>query len=122
MNLIKKVKQGATDAAKLAQNKIEMTKIKSQIASKEKEIEHHQALIGEAVFLAYQAGEPIHTKPSVIDHCKVIAQLQNQVQALEQQVLNLKNEKVCTCGHVIPQDDYYCSKCGKKSIAFKEFR
>ncbi|ANE45263.1 hypothetical protein SY83_01750 [Paenibacillus swuensis] len=121
MNIIQKVKQGATDAAKLAQNKVEITKYKSQVASKEREVERYQMLIGQAVFLSFQAGEPypVTSRTTITEHCKVIVHLQKDIEALEQQIMNLKREKVCVCGTVISQEAYYCSMCGKKYIGFK---
>ncbi|ANE45262.1 hypothetical protein SY83_01745 [Paenibacillus swuensis] len=114
MSFLNKMKQGATDAARMAQQTLEVTKLKSQISSKEREIERNHTAIGQAVFAAFQAGDLSSSESAVNEYCSVIVKLQSEIQVVEQQILQVKNERVCTCGHVIPGDATFCSKCGKK--------
>ncbi|MEC0228477.1 zinc ribbon domain-containing protein [Paenibacillus alba] len=114
MSFFDKVKQGATDAAKKAQQTVEITKLKTQISSKEKEIEKHYNLIGESVYAAHLAGNAAQSETDVADLCEGITSIKQEIALIEQKISEARNEKECVCGKVVLADTKFCSVCGHK--------
>jgi len=112
MSFFDKMKQGASEAAKKAQQTMETTRLKTQIASKEKEIEKAFALIGETVFQSHTAGDWKKSEREVIAYCDHIALLRQGIQALEAKIKLAKNEKECRCGKIVTSDVKFCPQCG----------
>ncbi|TDF97519.1 zinc ribbon domain-containing protein [Paenibacillus piri] len=110
MSFFEKMKQGASDAAKKAQQTVEITRLRAQISSKEKEIEKSFALIGESVYQAHSAGD--WKKAAVAAYFAHIQGLQQDIQAIEWKITEAKHEKVCRCGKVVARDVKFCSVCG----------
>ncbi|WP_426446367.1 hypothetical protein ACP26L_21975 [Paenibacillus sp. S-38] len=114
MSFFEKVKQSAAEAARLAQITLEVTKLQTQISSREKEIERKQLLAGQAAVDAYKAGDLKAAERVVAGQSAAIAALQKEILRLQAQILAVKNEKVCPCGSHLPQHALFCSKCGHK--------
>ncbi|MDD9268083.1 hypothetical protein ACFPES_13675 [Paenibacillus sp. GCM10023248] len=112
MSFFDKVKQGASDAAKKAQQTVEITKLKAQISSKEKEIEKFYGLIGESVYSAYMTGDTARYGEIVERLSHGIAMVKQEIVQLEQKLIELRNEKECVCGKVVAADTKFCSTCG----------
>ncbi|MDF2961800.1 MAG: double zinc ribbon-containing protein [Paenibacillus sp.] len=112
MSFFDKVKQGASDAAKKAQQTVEITRLRAQISSKEKELEKTFTLIGEAVYQAHSAGDWKKSEPDVASYCQHIQGLQQDIQAIELKIKEAKHEKVCRCGKVVAREVKFCSVCG----------
>ncbi|RTE11530.1 hypothetical protein [Paenibacillus whitsoniae] len=112
MSFFDKVKQGASDAAKKAQQTVEITKLKAQISSKEKEIEKIYGLIGESVYTAYVAGDPSRYGEIVESYSQGIAAVKLDIEGLEQKLIEVRGEKECVCGKVVPSETKFCSSCG----------
>lgn len=114
MSFFNKVKQGASDAAKKAQQTVEITKMKSQISSKEKDMDKIQLKIGKAVYRAFVSGDLAQSEVEVLDYCEELVLLQQDIDAIEDKIKNMKSEKTCTCGKVVPVDLKFCPECGKR--------
>ncbi|WP_020618728.1 zinc ribbon domain-containing protein [Paenibacillus daejeonensis] len=114
MSFFNKVKQGASDAAKKAQQTVEITKMKSQISSKEKDMDKIQLKIGKAVYRAFVSGDLAESEVEVLDYCEELVLLQQDIDAIEDKIKNMKSEKTCTCGKVVPIDLKFCPECGKR--------
>lgn len=112
MSFFDKVKQGATDAAKKAQQTVEITRYKTQISSKEREIERIYKLIGESVYNSYLAGDYSQVQINVTDFCQGITQINQEISEIEQKITEVRNEKECVCGKVVATDTKFCSSCG----------
>ncbi|NOV02118.1 hypothetical protein [Paenibacillus planticolens] len=112
MSFFDKVKQGASDAAKKAQQTVELTKLKAQISSKEKEIEKFYHLIGESVYAAHVSGSLDRTGEIVERFSHGIEAVKQEIAVLEQKVIEVRNEKECVCGKVVVADTKFCSACG----------
>ncbi|MFD0714315.1 zinc ribbon domain-containing protein [Paenibacillus sp. GCM10027626] len=112
MSFFDKVKQSASDAAKKAQQTVEITKLKSQISSKEKEMDDLYLNIGESVYRAHQAGGSDESEAEVAGFLKELDELQVEIQMLEERIKNIRFEKSCSCGKVVPLDARFCPDCG----------
>ena len=112
MSFFDKVKQGASDAAKKAQQTVEITKLKAQISGKEKDIEKLCLQIGEAVYRGHQAGDISSTEQEVLDCCREADELHGEIKVLEERIKVTRNEKTCTCGKVVALDARFCPDCG----------
>lgn len=119
MSFFDKMKQGASEAAKKAQQTVETTRLKTQIASKEKEIEKAFALIGESVFQSYASGDWKKSEREVAAYCDHISLLRQGIQALENKIKLAKNEKECRCGKIVTSDVKFCPVCG---FQFQDFQ
>ncbi|MCZ8521936.1 hypothetical protein [Paenibacillus caseinilyticus] len=108
------MKQSAAEAARLAQQTLEVTKLNAQIASREKEVERKQLLAGQAAVSAYAAGNIAAAQEAVAEQAGAILDLQKEIEGLQAQVLAVKSEKACRCGHHLPRHALFCSKCGYK--------
>jgi hypothetical protein len=112
MSFFDKVKQGASDAAKKAQQTVEITKLRGQISSKEKEFEKTCLHIGDVVFQAYSGGNWKQGEQSVIAYCEHMKGLRQDIQTLELKIKLTKNEKECRCGKIVAIDVKFCPGCG----------
>ncbi|MBP1964439.1 hypothetical protein [Paenibacillus aceris] len=112
MSFFDKVKQGASDAAKKAQQTVELTKLKAQLSSKEKEIEKFYTLIGESVYAAYISGDSARSGEIVERFSQGIDAVKQEIAVLEQKIIEVRNEKECVCGKVVVADTKFCSACG----------
>lgn len=116
MSFFDKVKQGASEAAKKAQQTVEITKFKTQISLKEREIDKVYKLIGESVFASYQSGNMELVAAHVADFCTGITVIQQEISELEQKIAEVRNEKECVCGKVVAMETKFCSSCGHHFI------
>jgi len=114
MSFFDRVKQGASEAAKKAQQTVEITKLKSQISSKEKEMDKIQLKIGKAVYQAFTTGDLAQSEAEVMDYCEELVLLEQDIAAIDDKIKNMKSEKACTCGKVVPIDLKFCPDCGKR--------
>lgn len=112
MSFFDKVKQGASEAAKKAQQTVEITKFKTQISLKEREIDKIYKLIGESVYTSYLSGDYTQVEANVSDYCQGIAQINQEISEIEQKITEIRNEKECVCGKVVVADMKFCSSCG----------
>ncbi|WP_217592621.1 zinc ribbon domain-containing protein [Cohnella sp. GbtcB17] len=111
--LTETVSKGVSTATEKAQQTVEITKLHSQIAGKRKEIERQYNEIGEAVYKAYLAGDLSKAESEVIPACQLIADKDREIDALEDRVRELRNEKECECGQRVPFQTRFCPACGK---------
>ncbi|WP_219835784.1 zinc ribbon domain-containing protein [Paenibacillus sp. R14(2021)] len=112
MSFFDKVKQGASDAAKKAQQTVEITKLKAQISGKEKDIERIYTQIGTAIYRGHQAGDIAGTEELVAESCRQADELNNEIHLIEERIKAIRFEKTCTCGKVVALDAKFCPDCG----------
>ncbi|OCT13409.1 hypothetical protein A8709_17510 [Paenibacillus pectinilyticus] len=112
MSFFDKVKQGASDAAKKAQQTVEITRLKTQISSKEREIDKIYKLIGESVYTSSLASDFSRVEANVTDYCQGITQIKEEISEIELKITEVRNEKECVCGKVVVADTKFCSSCG----------
>ncbi|RXZ81454.1 zinc ribbon domain-containing protein [Paenibacillaceae bacterium] len=114
MSFFEKVKQGASGAAKKAQQTMETTKLRSQISGKEKEMERICTKIGQSIYEAYSNGDVSQSETTVMDYCGQLTDIQKDIDLIEEKIKNIKSEKTCSCGKVVAVDVNYCPDCGKR--------
>jgi RNA polymerase subunit RPABC4/transcription elongation factor Spt4 len=112
MSFFEKMKQGASDAAKKAQQTMEITKLRTQISSKEKEIEKTFSQIGESVYRAHSEGNWKKAEPDITAYFQHIEGIQQDIHGIELKIKEAKHEKVCQCGKVVAREVRFCSVCG----------
>lgn len=108
------VSKGMSTAAEKAQHTVEITRLSAQISSKRKEIEKRYIEIGEAVYGGYAAGDIRPTETKVVSACGEIAAIVKEIEALDERIMQLRNEKTCECGKRVPYETRYCPSCGRK--------
>jgi len=112
VGIFDKLKDGATKAADLAKDSVEIAKINSQISSKRKEIEKSYLLIGKEVYGAY-TNKQLDTLESLVkEQSNLIRVLEEEVEQLEYKIREIKDEKECVCGKVVSMDTKFCPSCG----------
>ncbi|MEK3913708.1 zinc ribbon domain-containing protein [Paenibacillus sp. FSL H7-0331] len=112
MSFFDRMKQGASGAAKKAQQTVETTKLRTQITAKEKEQEKTSKLIGEAVYKAYTAGNWKQADKEVTAHCQHISALRQEIQSIELKIKQARHMKECRCGKVVASEVKFCPACG----------
>jgi len=122
MSIFDKMKQGASEAARLAQQTVETTKLRSKISTREKEMDRISTRIGKAVFEAYLEGDLSHSEEQVLAYCEELSELRDEITELESRIKHLKEEKTCVCGKVVGPDVNYCPDCGKRLIQPQEVK
>lgn len=112
MSFLDKLKQGASDAAKKAQQTVEITKLKSQISGKERDQDKLYHQIGVALYRSHQAGNVADSEQEVMGCCQQLDELQSDIQMIEERIKMIRFEKTCTCGKIVALDTKFCPDCG----------
>lgn len=112
-NITKKVTETAKVAAKKSGEMVELTKLKMNISSEEDKIEKEYAQMGKIVFETFERGEKVGEEFEA--HCEKIASYRENIKAMKDQILKLKNVKTCPeCGEEVDSEALFCPKCGAK--------
>ncbi|GFN29892.1 zinc ribbon domain-containing protein [Paenibacillus xylaniclasticus] len=114
MSIFDKMKQGASDAARKAQQTIEVARLNSQKASREKDMTRLYTEMGEAMFNAYLSGETAESEETVATCCEQLKALKQEIEALDERIKAVKLEKSCSCGKVVPLNVKFCPDCGAR--------
>ena len=113
MSFFDKMKQGASDAAKKAQQTVEFTKLRAQISAKEKDMDKLFHQIGAAIFHSHQQGNVADSEEEVMGCCQQLDDLHQEIIFTEERIKNIKFEKTCpTCSKVVPLNARFCPDCG----------
>ena len=73
-------------SAKKAQQTVEITKFKTQISLKEREIDKIYKLIGESVYTSYLSRDYTQVEANVSDYCQGIAQINQEIAKLNRRL------------------------------------
>jgi rRNA maturation endonuclease Nob1 len=113
MSLFDKVKQSASEAARKAQQTVEITKLKAQISGKEKDMDKLLYQIGASIYQSHQAGNIAESEEEVVNYCRLLDEVQTEIQFMEERIKNIRFEKTCpTCAKVVPLNARFCPDCG----------
>ncbi|TYP70252.1 zinc ribbon domain-containing protein [Paenibacillus methanolicus] len=120
MSFFDKVKQSASEAAKKAQQTVEITKLRGQIAGKEKDMEQLFRQIGETVYQAHasRSHDGAHEE-EVAGFLRQLDEIRMEIDMLEERIKHIRSEKSCACGKVVSLDTRYCPDCGSQ-LAMEE--
>ncbi|MCM3749177.1 zinc ribbon domain-containing protein [Paenibacillus pasadenensis] len=114
MSIFDKMKQGAAEAAKAAQQTVESARLKSQIALRQRDISRYKKEIGEAVFTAYRKDNIAGAQDAAFRLCQQIVAAEGQIAQLEQRIRAVKSLKTCSaCGREADYEARYCPDCGE---------
>ena len=112
-NFTRKVTETAKAAAKKSSDLVEVTKINMSISSEEEKIQKEYAAIGKKIYESYKNNEEI--AEGLKENCGRIKSYEENIEAMSQKILELKNVKICTgCGAELEADMAFCPKCGAK--------
>ncbi|CAM4410444.1 zinc ribbon domain-containing protein [Paenibacillus tarimensis] len=115
MSLFERMKQGASEAARKVEQTVEITRLKSQISSREKEMDKLYARIGQSVYRSYIAGDVSTSEEEVMDYCAELTELEQEITQIQTKIKDIKLEKTCSgCETVVSAGVRYCPECGKK--------
>lgn len=131
MDLLKKLKSGASKAADVAQQTVskaadvaqqtvELTKLAAQVTVRKREIDKYLSQIGQEVYEAHKAGDPSLAADRVAEWCRAIDGLHETIATLERQMRYLRHERSCRCGKAVPGDARYCPYCGRPQMQEEE--
>ncbi len=130
MAFFDKITAAAKSAKESANTAIEIGKLNLKIKSENDSIEQFKAQIGDLLWAQFQEGTV--TDPQVIALCDSIAAANQNIEALQAQINELKApaeaeeeaveeaaeeapvlERHCTqCGAVVPEEAKFCGECG----------
>lgn len=113
MDLIKKLKSGASKAADVAQQTVEIAKLTAAIAGKKKEIDKYMLHLGQEVYEAIQAGDMTLARPKATELSGVVQALKAEIAELELQIRRVRQDHACVCGHPVGDDANFCPACGR---------
>ena len=111
-NIFGKMKDGAQEAARLAQQTVETTKLKPQIHGLERDVDRLYLTIGRQVFTH---AERSNTVGDLQDYQSAIQEIRRhigEIAELERKIRDIRNEKECACGKALALDVKFCPACG----------
>ncbi|MBD3921551.1 zinc ribbon domain-containing protein [Paenibacillus sp. PR3] len=114
MSIFDKMKQGASDAARKAQQTLEIAKLNGQKSSREKDMSKLYSQIGEAVFEAHLSGEHEASAEVIEACCEKLQIMKQEIEMIDLKIQAIKLEKTCACGTVVPLNAKFCPDCGTR--------
>lgn len=120
MSIFDKMKQGASDAARKAQQTLEVAKLNGQKSSREKDMSKLYSQIGEAVFEAHLSGEHEASAEVIEACCEKLKVMKQDIEIIDHKIKAIKLEKSCTCGTIVPLNAKFCPDCGTRFVTEQE--
>ena len=119
-NLSKAVNDAACMAIKVSGDAVELTKTSLNIKFDEIKRDSFFKEIGRAVYEAYKAN-PESAGAEVLDFCKCIDELEDNIGEQKVKAAGIKNKKFCVnCGVQLLKSVNYCYSCGAKQPVIVE--
>lgn len=112
MGFLDKLKEGASKAADMAKETVEVTRLNAQISSKKREMEKKTNQIGEVTLTAFLNNSLDSIEHGVKDLCLDMESLRKDVDQLDIKIREVRNEKDCPCGKTLSLQTKFCSACG----------
>lgn len=119
MKLLQRIKNGANRATERAQHAVEIGKLNNQILGLQEEQRVHFTDMGRIFYEGYRANDMINIEKDMVELSNLCDELQDEIDGLRTKIAELKNERLCECGHVASLDANFCPKCGRKLGEFK---
>lgn len=99
--------------AKKAEETVEITKIKSQIGTMERNNERDYKDIGKMIYERYKKGEVVDGE--FIELCEAISEREDSIRKAKEEIAGLKGLEVCPkCDARLEAGVNFCPKCGAK--------
>ncbi len=101
----------AKDVAYMANEAVEVQKLKSKIRSNQKDIKELYAEIGKTIYHMRKEGRLEDDR--FYFQCEEIENLFFEISDIQEQLNSIKGYATCThCGTAVSRADSFCSKCG----------
>lgn len=119
MDFFDKLGKKATEAYKVTADKTgkiaKETKLKFRMGELKSKIEDIYEEIGKKVYEKHVAGEEVSIENNLIEECKKIDEMSNEIESIRQECLELKDKKQCPkCFKEMDKDMKFCPECGAK--------
>ena len=114
MNFIKRIKDGASRVTEKAQSSVEIGKLNGHISDIEREMEVEFSKMGKLFYEGYRLNDMSVAEGKMIELSRSCSKLQEKIDSLRSRIAELKNERLCTCGHVVALEANFCPYCGSK--------
>ncbi len=114
MNFIKRIKDGASRVTEKAQSSVEIGKLNGHISDIEREMEVEFTKMGKLFYDGYRLKDMSVAEGKMVELSRNCSKLQEKIDSLRSRIAELKNERLCTCGHVVALEANFCPFCGSK--------
>jgi len=114
MDIMKRIKNSANRATGKAQSMVEVNKIKGQIIEIEDKMDDYFLSMGKVFYEGYQAEDMRVAETEMVKLSRVCDNLRGEIDDLRERIAELKNERLCQCGHLVALDVNFCPHCGTK--------
>ncbi|WP_138495047.1 zinc ribbon domain-containing protein [Paenibacillus pinistramenti] len=114
MSFLDRIKNGANKASERAQNVVEINKLNGQISNIEREMNIYYQRMGQVFYEGYRAKDMSQAEKEMMELAKTCDLLAEERDEVRTKIAALKNERLCECGKVVPQDAVFCPFCGRK--------
>ncbi|WP_410513299.1 zinc ribbon domain-containing protein [Paenibacillus sp. BR2-3] len=114
MNLLQRFKDGASRVTEKAQNSVEIGKLNSRISDIEHEMELEFMKMGKLFYEGYRSRDLSLAEGKMTEISRLCSKLQEEIDSVRLRIAELKNERLCKCGHIVALDANFCPSCGRK--------
>lgn len=114
MNLLQRIKDGASRVTEKAQSSVEIGKLNSRISDIEHEMEIEFMKMGKIFYEGYRSRDMSLAEGEMLEISRVCSKLQEEIDNVRTHIAELKNERLCKCGHIVALDANFCPSCGRK--------
>lgn len=114
MNLIQRIKDGASRVTEKAQSSVEIGKLNNRISEIEHDMEIEFMKMGKLFYEGYRTRDLSIAEGKMTEISRHCLKYQEEIDSLRMHIAELKNERLCPCGHIVPLDANFCPSCGRK--------
>jgi RNA polymerase subunit RPABC4/transcription elongation factor Spt4 len=114
MNLLQRIKDGASRVSEKAQSSVEIGKLNGQIADIEHEMQLEFLKMGKLFYEGYRSRDMSVAEGQMVELARGCSRLQEQIEGVRTRIAELKNERLCACGQIVALDANFCPHCGRK--------
>ncbi|MBP2001639.1 RNA polymerase subunit RPABC4/transcription elongation factor Spt4 [Paenibacillus shirakamiensis] len=114
MDFLQRIKKGAGKATEKAQSAVEISKINTQIGNIEREMGIYYQRMGQVFYEGYRVSDMSQAETEMMELAKTCDLLQEEKDELRFKIAELRNERLCACGKVVPVEAVFCPYCGLK--------
>lgn len=114
MDFLQRIKKGAGKATEKAQNAVEISKLNNQISNIEREMGIYFQRMGQVFYEGYRDSDMSKAEKEMMDLAKTCDLLSEEKDEVRVKIAALRNERLCACGKVVPEEAIFCPYCGRK--------
>jgi RNA polymerase subunit RPABC4/transcription elongation factor Spt4 len=114
MGFLDRLKSGANKASERAQSVMEVNKLNAQISNIEREMGIYYQRMGQVFYEGYRAKDMTQAEKEMMELATTCDLLAEERDDLRFRIASLKNERLCECGKIAPDEAVFCPFCGNK--------